>query len=82
MSGTAEVRVPLTSPMGASRAGITVFADVGTAYDHDTRLAETRFHPGGGAGVFLVAALFRINVEVGVREGGGARLHVTTGLQF
>ena len=71
MAASTEVRVPLSSPMGISRAGITLFADVGAAYDRGVRLADTRFHVGGGGGVFLVASLFRVNLDIGFREGGG-----------
>jgi outer membrane protein assembly factor BamA len=82
MAATAEVRVPLTSPLGVSRIGISLFGDVGTAYDHGTRLADTRFRVGGGAGFFILASVFKLNFDVGFREGGHARLHFSTGLQF
>ena len=82
MAATAEVRVPLSSPLGISRAGISVFADVAAACDHGARLVDTRFRPGGGAGVFLVASILNLSLDVGVREGGHVRVHFTTGLQF
>lgn len=82
MSATAEVRVPLSSPLGVSRIGLSFFTDVGSAYDHGTALANTRFRPGGGAGFFILASVFKWNFDVGFREGGHARLHFSTGLQF
>ena len=82
MAASTEVRVPLSSPMGIGRAGVTLFADIGAAYDHGVRLADARFRVGGGGGIFLLASLFRINLDVGVREGAGTRIHVATGLQF
>jgi outer membrane protein assembly factor BamA len=82
MAATAEMRVPLSSPLGVTRAGVSAFVDVGTAYDHGARLANTRFRVGGGAGVFLLASVFKLSLDLGFREGGGRRLHFSTGLQF
>ncbi len=82
MAATAEFRVPLSSPLGVSRIGLNFFGDVGAAYDHGTRLADTRFRPGGGVGFFVLASVFKLNFDVGFREGGHARLHFSTGLQF
>lgn len=82
MAGTVELRVPLTSPMGISRAGFSVFGDVGTVWDHDSSLDGARARRGAGAGVFLLASIFQLNLDVAVREGGGTRVHLSTGLQF
>jgi hypothetical protein len=32
--------------------------------------------------VFLLASVFQLNLDVGVRPGWGTRVHFTTGLQF
>ncbi len=82
MAGTVELRVPLSSPMGISRMGFSVFADVGTVWDHGARLESARARRGGGGGVFLLASIFQLNLDVAVREGGGVRAHLSTGLQF
>jgi outer membrane protein assembly factor BamA len=82
LGASVEVRVPITSPMGVSRAGVSVFADTGTVWDHGESPSNTRFRAGGGAGVFLLASLFQMSLDVGFRQGGGARVHFTTGLQF
>jgi outer membrane protein assembly factor BamA len=82
MSATAEVRVPLTSPLGISRIGFSLFGDVGSAYEHGTHVADTRFEAGYGGGFFILASVFKLNFDVGFREGGHARLHFSTGLQF
>jgi outer membrane protein assembly factor BamA len=82
LGATAELRVPLNSPMSFARIGVTLFADTGTVWDSGARLSDARFRTGGGAGVFLLASLFQVNLDVGFREGGGARMHFTTGLQF
>ena len=82
LGATAELRIPLNSPMSFARMGVTLFADTGTVWDAGTRLLDSHFRTGGGAGVFLLASLFQVNLDVGFRQGGGARVHFTTGLQF
>lgn len=82
MAASLEVRVPLTSPMGISRAGVSVFTDVGAVWDHGARLSDAPLRRGVGAGVFLLASLFQLNLDVAVRQGGGVRAHLSTGLQF
>lgn len=77
-----ELRVPVSSPMGIARAGFSVFTDIGTVWEHGTKLADARMRRGAGAGVFLLASLFQLNFDVAVRQGGGARVHLSTGLQF
>ena len=82
LGASAELRIPLSSPMGISRLGVSVFADTGTVWNAGERLSDARFRTGGGAGVFLLASLFQASLDVGFRQGGGARVHFTTGLQF
>ena len=82
MAGSLELRVPLSSPLGISRAGFSLFTDVGTVWDHGARLRDARARRGVGGGVFLLASLFQVGLDVAVRQGGGTRVHLSTGLQF
>jgi outer membrane protein assembly factor BamA len=82
MAVSAEVRVPLSSPLGISRAGVSVFADRGKVWDHGRPMRDSPWRTGGGVGFFFLASLLQLNADVAVRQGGGARLHVSTGLQF
>jgi len=82
MAGSLELRVPLSSPLGVTKFGINFFGDTGAIWDQGTELGQARFHEGFGGGVFLLASLFKLNLEVGFRTDGGSRLHFTTGLQF
>jgi outer membrane protein assembly factor BamA len=77
-----ELRLPFSSPMRIAKAGMTLFTDVGTTWDHGERLSDARMRAGAGAGFFLLASLFQLNLDVGFREGWGTRVHFTTGLQF
>jgi hypothetical protein len=82
MAVATELRLPLNSPMGVGKSGLTLFTDVGATWDHGTKLDAAEWHRGAGVGWFLLASVFQFNAEVGVREGGGVRLHVRTGMQF
>jgi outer membrane protein assembly factor BamA len=82
LGASAELRIPVSSPMGIAKAGVTLFTDVGTVWNDGQRLADQRFRPGAGAGFFLLASLFQLNLDIGVREGWGTRVHFSTGLQF
>ncbi len=82
LGASAELRIPLNSPMGISRLGVSLFTDTGTVWNSGEHLSDARFRTGGGAGVFLLASLFQASLDVGFRQGGGARVHFTTGLQF
>jgi outer membrane protein assembly factor BamA len=81
-AATAEVRIPLSSPLSVGKIGMTLFADTGTAYNHGERIGDARFRYGAGGGVFLLVSVLQLNADVGFREGLGARVHLSTGLQF
>ena len=82
LAASVELRIPLTSAMGLARAGVTVFADTGTVWDHGLKLSDSGFKSGIGAGGFLVASLFQMTLDVGFREGGDVRVHFATGVSF
>ena len=44
--GSAELRMPLTSPLDIGNAGVSLFFDTGAAYDVGQRIRKTRFHQG------------------------------------
>ncbi len=50
---SAEVRVPITSPLIMGKLGIKAFIDAGTVYPHGARLADQAFDRGAGGGVFV-----------------------------
>lgn len=77
-----ELRVPLSSPLGMTRTGISVFADSGAVYDHGVRLRDATFHQGAGAGVFLLAPFLQLNLDVAYGFGNRLRVHFTSGFQF
>jgi outer membrane protein assembly factor BamA len=79
---SAEVRVPMTSPLKVGKAGVTIFFDSGVVAPHGVRLWDQRMHSGAGAGVFLIATVFQLNLDVAKGFDGGTRVHLMTGFRF
>jgi outer membrane protein assembly factor BamA len=82
VAGSAELRLPLTSPLRVARFGISLFADIGTTYDKGRRLGEQRLEQGFGAGVWAAAPVFGISVAVAHGVNAGTRGHISAGLTF
>ena len=82
MAGSAELRIPTTSPLRIARFGFSVFVDAGTTYDKGQRFRDRKLEKGVGAGVWLTAPLFRLSVAVARGIGSGIRVHIGAGLTF
>jgi outer membrane protein assembly factor BamA len=61
---SAEVRVPLTSPVHVGRFGVKGFIDAGTVYGAQRKLSDQRFDRGIGGGVFFTATIIRAGLDV------------------
>lgn len=70
---SAELRVPLTSPLVLGRLGLKGFIDAGAAYPSGEKLADQRFDRGVGAGVFMSWAVLRMGLDVAWPLGAEAR---------
>lgn len=81
-AASAELRVPLDSPLGTGRAGLTFFFDLGAVFDDGVSVRQARFRKGAGGGLFLSAPFVRLNLEIGHDLRGGARVHFSTGFGF
>lgn len=82
---SAEVRVPLTSPLIMAKLGVKGFLDAGTVYPHGTRLADQVFDRGAGGGVFLSWAIVRMGLDLAWPIGGPTskpRWHFGLGVTF
>jgi outer membrane protein assembly factor BamA len=80
---SAEVRVPVTSVISGGQFGVTAFFDAGKIIEHDGRFGDVPWQRGVGGGVFLIASIFRINLDVGYGlDGKKTRLHLATGFSF
>jgi outer membrane protein assembly factor BamA len=82
VAGSAELRIPTSSPLRMARFGVSVFMDAGTAYDKGQRFADHKLERGVGAGVWATAPLFRFSVAVARGIGSGVRAHIGAGLTF
>ena len=80
---SAEVRVPITSPLNMSRFGMKGFIDYGTVYPHGAKLKDQTFDRGIGGGVFLTATVIRMGLDVAWPKGGDKpRWHFGLGVTF
>jgi outer membrane protein assembly factor BamA len=77
-----ELRVPITSVLRGARLGVTVFIDAARAVDFGARLRDADWHKGAGGGLFLIAPLVRLNLDVAHGFGGGTRVNIGTGFSF
>lgn len=81
---SAEVRVPVTSPLNMARFGVKAFIDAGTVYSAQAKLGDQRFDRGVGAGVFLTATILRAGLDVAWPQTGNKkpRVHFGLGVTF
>ncbi|MCA1586911.1 MAG: BamA/TamA family outer membrane protein [Acidobacteria bacterium] len=79
---SAELRVPLTSPLKIGRVGVRTFVDSGAIWDVGERWSQSRWDRGIGAGIFLNAPVVSASVDVAWPEAGGARWHIGLGARF
>ena len=79
---SAEVRLPLNSPLRTSQFGVKGFIDAGTVWNSDERLSNQRFERGIGGGVFLGAAVVRLDLDIAWPEDGKPRVHFGLGISF
>ena len=77
-----ELRAPLTSVLRTARLGVTVFMDAAKVVDFGASLAAAQWHRGAGAGLFLIAPLVQINIDVAHGLDTGTRLNIGTGFSF
>lgn len=81
-AASAEVRLPLSSPLQAARVGLAVFADTGTVCAAGSSFGRARFDTGIGAGLFVSAPLIALRLDVARGLGGATRAHATLGVRF
>ena len=92
---SAELRVPITSVLSGAKIGLTAFMDAGKAFNVGQSMKDATWHQGVGGGVFLIATIVRINLDVahGLRDGDTrgaselgvqflARLHSAVGISL
>ena len=80
---SAELRLPVTSPMSVGRFGVKAFVDAGTAYPHGVKLGDQRLDLGYGGGAYLHLTIISLSLD-GDRgnETGKCRWHFGMGVTF
>ncbi len=82
VTGSAELLVPLTSPMSVGKLGISAFADTGVAYDHGMKFNDQARHTGIGGSLWFTATGFKLSFSVAHARGGKTRVNFGGGFTF
>jgi outer membrane protein assembly factor BamA len=81
-AASAELRIPLTSPLSIGRFGVKIFADYGAAYPHGQKLADQTFDLGIGGGAYLHLTLLSMGLDVAKGRGGDWHFQFGMGVTF
>ena len=79
---SAELIVPLTSPLSIGRIGLSAFTDRGAVYNVGERLRDQTMREGYGGGVWFSAAFLKLNITVAHGRGSSTRVHVGGNVSF
>jgi hypothetical protein len=82
---SAEVRMPITSPLSVGRFGIKGFLDAGTVYPHGAKLSDQTFDRGAGGGLFMSWTVLGMGLDVAWPISGATRTprwHFGLGVSF
>ena len=82
-AASAELRIPMTSPLSVGRFGVKAFVDVGTAYAHGLKLGDQHLDRGYGGGAYLHLTILSLSLDVARgHETGKVRWHFGLGVTF
>lgn len=80
---SAELRLPITSPMSVGRFGVKAFVDAGAAYPHGLKLSDQHLDLGYGGGAYLHLTFVSLSLDVARgHETGKYRWHFGMGVTF
>jgi outer membrane protein assembly factor BamA len=79
---SAELRIPLNSPLTFGRIGLKAFVDAGTAWNTGARYDDEPFDRGIGGGVYMGAGPFIIDLDIAKPRTGDVRAHFGMGVTF
>jgi hypothetical protein len=82
VTASAELFVPLTSPMSVGKFGVSAFVDSGVAYDHGLRFSDQPRHTGIGGSVWFTATGFKLSLGVAHGRGDKTRVNFGGGFTF
>ena len=80
---SAELRIPITSPLSVGRFGIKAFVDAGTVIPIRQQAHRPAFDRGYGGGVYLHLTIVSLSLDVARgQETGDYRFHFGMGVTF
>jgi hypothetical protein len=80
---SAELRMPITSVLKGAKLGVTAFLDAGQIWNAGESRDGAVWHRGVGGGLFLIASIVRINLDVAHGlQTGDTRVHLSSGFTF
>jgi outer membrane protein assembly factor BamA len=82
VGATAELRIPVTSPLDIAKLGVSAFLDTATVYDSGQHVRDQHFERGTGGGVWLSAAFVRFDLYVAHALGGSTRAQFAASVSF
>ena len=82
VAGTLEWRLPLTSPLGIGRVGVSAFVDAGKVYSAGQQFGDEPLKKGVGGGLWFSMPLIRLTLSVGHGIDGPTTFHMATGMTF
>jgi outer membrane protein assembly factor BamA len=82
VTGSMELRIPVTSALSVAKLGVSAFGDYGTVYPKGQQFRDATFRTGFGGSVWLTAAVFQMSLAVAHGLGAGTRVNFMVGLTF
>lgn len=79
---SAELRIPVTSPLSIGRFGVKVFADAGAAYAAGEKMADQTLETGYGGGVYFHMTILRVSLDVAKAKNQSWKWHFGLGVTF
>ncbi|HUQ87497.1 MAG TPA: BamA/TamA family outer membrane protein [Vicinamibacterales bacterium] len=81
-AASAELRIPITSPLTVGRFGVKAFVDWGATYGVGEKLSDQTFDRGIGAGAYLHLTAVSVSLDVARSQAGNTRYHFGLGVTF
>ena len=79
---SAELLLPLTSPLNIVKTGASAFVDAGTVYDKGARFSDQTLKQGYGGSLWFSAAFLKLSIAVAHGRGSSTRVHVGGNVSF
>jgi outer membrane protein assembly factor BamA len=80
---SAELRIPVTSPLNIGRLGVKAFVDAGTVYSAGEKMKDQHLDDRGiGAGVYLHLTVVSLSLDVARSRQGDTQFHFGMGVTF